>query len=143
MNSKFYVKFDDSTDFDDLVEIGEELDISVLKGKTIKDIKIISDYEIYFYCKTGEIYKMYHESECCEDVNLEDICGDLNDLINSPILITEEVTNHDNPKYEEEDGDSFTWTFYKISTVKGHITIRWYGTSNGCYSEFVDFIQVK
>ena len=143
MNGKFYVKFDDSTGFDDLVEIGEELDISVLKGKTIKDIKIISDYEIYFYCKTGEIYKMYHESECCEDVSLEDICGDLNDLINSPILIAEEVINYDNPKYEEEDDDSFTWTFYKISTVKGHVTIRWYGTSNGCYSEFVDFIQVK
>ncbi|HCL4455120.1 TPA: hypothetical protein N2D10_003147 [Clostridium botulinum] len=141
MNDKFYLDFDDLSNFEEPEEMNKKVEIDVLKGKTITDIKIIFDYEIYFYCKTGEVYKMYHESECCEDISLEDICGDLNDLINLPIVIAEEITNYDNPKYKEND--SFTWTFYKISTVKGHVTIRWYGTSNGCYSEFVDFIQVK
>ena len=81
---------------------------------------------------------MYHSQDCCEDVSIDDIVGNLEDILNQEILIAEEVSNKD-PKPEEYH-ESCTWTFYKIVTNRGAVTLRWYGTSNGYYSESVDFV---
>lgn len=74
--------------------------ISELVGKIVVSIDKKDD-ELIFICATGEKYKMYHWQDCCENVSIEDICGDLNDLIGTPILEAEEVTNY-NPTTEED-----------------------------------------
>ena len=119
--------------------------ISELKGKIITKIDKIDDDELIFHCQTGEVYKMYHEQQCCELVTIEDITGDLEDLIGSPVLVAEELSNDD---YVPDDsqfdgGESCTWTFYKIATIKGYVDIRWFGTSNGYYSEYANFILLN
>ena len=115
-----------------------------LKGKTLTQIFNNND-EIIFHTDSGEIYRQSHDQDCCESVTVEDIAGDLNDLIGSPILMAEEVIhNGENPEGVTipEYQDSFTWTFYKLATIKGSVTIRWYGESNGYYSESVDFARI-
>ena len=115
-------------------------DVSELVGKTLKDITLMDQDKITFTCNDGTIYEMYHDQDCCESVTIEDICGNLEDLVGSPILMAEEATSGKNPEgIAKEFQDSFTWTFYKFATVKGYVTIRWYGESNGYYSEGVSF----
>lgn len=111
--------------------------IQELLGKTLTRIVCGKDNDVLFFQSScGQVYSMHHHPQCCENVEIEDICGDLDDLINSPLTLAEVVENHDNPR---EDCQSFTWTFYKLGTMKGTVTIRWWGESNGYYSESVDF----
>ena len=84
---------------------------------------------------------MQHLQDCCEAVSIEDVTGDLRDLIGSPILMAEESTTFDNPK--EDPDDSFMWTFYKFATAKGYVTVRWYGSSNGYYGESASLEKVE
>lgn len=117
--------------------------IEELKGKTLKEIiGDVNSSELIFVTTEGDRYKMYHEQDCCESVRIEDINGDLQDLIGSPLLVAEEVSDEDTPPASGSD-DSFTWTFYNLATVKANVQIRWFGTSNGYYSESVDIIKME
>lgn len=100
--------------------------------------------EITFITSDGRTFRLRHDQDCCESVTIEDICGDLSDLIGTPILSADESTSTDNPEgiTPPDYQDSFTWTFYRISTIKGSVVIRWYGESNGYYSESVEFAEV-
>ncbi|HFR4167558.1 TPA: hypothetical protein ACHVJ4_004339 [Bacillus cereus] len=115
------------------------VEFEVLKGKVLTEIKQDVPNELLFYTSDGEVYKMYHEQDCCESVGIEEIIGDLDDLINSPITMAEVVSEDG----EEDDWGSSTWTFYKLATIKGYVTLRWLGESNGYYSGGVDFVQIE
>lgn len=118
-------------------------------GKTFSEIKVINHDELHFKLPSGETYIFYHIQQCCEYVGIDDICGDLKDLIGSPITMAEEVIHEsvaidcEDEDYEKYRYDYKTYTFYKFATVKGYVTVRWYGASNGEYSETVDFRKEK
>ena len=116
-----------------------------LKGKTLVEVKVKDDDEILFTTTEGERYQLYHEQECCEDVHIESIVGDLEDLVGSEILMAEGAEGESRFKDEDEDEIRYysTWTFYKLATMKGYVDIRWVGESNGCYSESVDFVLLE
>lgn len=114
--------------------------ITELVGKTFSNVHVNAEKdELIFTLNDGTLYKFCHEQDCCETVSIDSITGDLNDLSGSPILIAEESSNSgDVPeKYGTE-----TWTFYKFSTLKGYVDVRWFGESNGYYSESVDLVRI-
>ena len=116
--------------------------VSALLGKTLNNIEVNNvdgEDEIIFFCQDGSKYRMYHERDCCESVCIEDICGDLTALIGKPLTMAEDVSNKFGQPAKDPWVDSCTWTWYKFATVNGYVTIRWYGESNGYYSEEVDF----
>jgi hypothetical protein len=127
----------------------KEIEFSELIGKTIIEINKDTD-KIDFICKNEDsifknvydTYCLYHSQDCCELVYIEDVNGDLDDLIGTPILQAEERVSNENPEdFVPENQDSFTWTFYHLATIKGYVTIRFYGESNGYYSESVSFCK--
>ena len=130
------------------MKIKKTKDFSVLLGLTL--LSITTDYDenperIVFETTGGRRFELYHDQYCCEHVYVESIVGDLNDLLDYPILQAEEVQNPDDAPDSHpaiSEYDSSTWTFYKLATIRGYVTIRWLGTSNGYYSESVSFVEV-
>jgi hypothetical protein len=120
--------------------------LNAMVGKTIINIEgKVGEERIVFFMEDGKKYVMLHHDGCCEYVRVEDIIGDLNDLIGSPLLAAEETTSQeplDGVARDEDTDSSFTWTFYKFATIKGYVTIRWLGESNGYYSESVSMEEI-
>lgn len=117
-----------------------------LVGKTLTRVERINDERIEFDCSSGKTYHMWHHQDCCESVEIESVVGSLSDLVGTPILMAEESTSGDRPvdwPKPEYEPDSETWTFYRLRTIRGSVDIRWWGSSNGYYSESVDFDEVN
>ncbi len=113
--------------------IGLEL-VSVSGGE-------VGDGQIVFTFKDGESVALFHSQDCCESVLINDIDGDIQDLVGGIILEFDEVGSDCDEK-PSEYSECYTWTFYKVATTKGFVNIRWLGESSGYYSERVD-IAIK
>jgi len=106
-------------------------------GKTFVEVTgSVGSGEMLFVTSQGERFMFAHQQDCCESVDINDIVGDLQDLVGTPLLVAEEVSGATEP--DEEHYESYTYTFYKFATRKGYVDVRWLGESNGYYSEGVD-----
>lgn len=115
------------------------MSIEKLNGLTIESITGLekdSD-EVTFKTVCGRVFKMNHAQDCCEQVYIDDVCGDVADIIDSVVVQAESRES------EADVFESGTWTFYDIWTAKGSVNIKWLGESNGYYSEDVDFYEVR
>jgi hypothetical protein len=116
------------------IEAGE---VGCMIGRVFSTVMLDSERQrLIFNLPDGSRFVMCHEQDCCEEVYIDDIDGCLSDLVGTPIIEAYASSSDKNPKIpDDEDDGSFTWTFYKFRTLKGYVAIRWYGTSNGYYSE--------
>jgi hypothetical protein len=109
--------------------------IEDMRGKVFTRVSgDVGDGKMVFENAT-ERFVFFHYQDCCESVDINDIVGDLEDLVGEPLLIAEEVSGATEP--DEEHYESYTYTFYKFATRKGYVDVRWLGESNGYYSESV------
>lgn len=120
--------------------------IGMLVGETLTEIKGMEkgSETVTFRAASGRTWSMYYDHDCCASCDIEDVCGDVADLVGSPIVMAEDVSNDTSlvPTAKPETyGDSETWTFVKFATAKGYVTLRWYGSSNGYYSEEPSFYE--
>lgn len=119
------------------------IDFHTVVGLTFSRIEGLypESESVRFYTTCGRTFIMYHEQDCCESVYLESVSmlGNPEDFINTPIIHAEEASN---PGSDTDGYESSTWTFYKLSTQKGSMTLRWFGSSNGYYSESVTFKEL-
>lgn len=115
-------------------------------GETLVSVEglVVGNEDIVtFTTESGKKFQMQHYRDCCESVFIEDVNGDVEDLIGSPLTLSEEVSSdYDDPNVSS-DCSCFTWTFYKLGTLKGTVDIRWFGHSNGYYSESVCFERIQ
>lgn len=97
----------------------------------------VGSEDLRFVTKCGREFRFWHEPDCCESVEINQVDGDVADLLGSPLFMAEFVESPIKP--ESIYCESGTWTFYRFATSKGYVTIRWLGESNGYYSESVCF----
>lgn len=117
------------------------IEMSELLGKVLASVSVSWDEydgDRIEFKTSDETFVMYHPKDCCESVSLEDVTGDWADLLGHPLLVADERSKRGNV----EDGTE-TWTFYHLATIKGTVVLRWYGTSNGYYSESVYLYRVE
>lgn len=119
----------------------KEVNFSELIGHKILSVEELSEsgytWQVNFICENGVKFEMFHEQDCCEFVRLEDVAGgELLDLHGQSVLDAYSTSEE-----AEEALESGTWTFYTIRTMKGTLTLRWLGESNGYYSESVSFYK--
>ena len=105
-----------------------------LLGKTLKSVERDGD-QVRFVTDDGKRHLLRPEDDCCNSVTLEDVSGDLNSLVGSPLLTAEESTSDASEEEHPNKQESATWSFYRFATLHGDATIRFYGTSNGYYAE--------
>lgn len=132
-----------------------------LVGKTFIDVQhvpegVVGDSDaIVFTVSEDEKYAQYYSQDCCASCSISDITGELSDLVGSPVVSAYESSSSGNidtdgnetetsevPEDRYSD-DSHTWTFYRISTLRGTVVIRWYGSSNGYYSDHASFARIR
>lgn len=109
-----------------------------LKGRCLCRVEQ-DDEELRLYITENHYVRFYHAQSCCESVSIEDVCGDLRDLVGEPLTEAEEVHGYQG---HDTGDESYTWTLYRFGTRRGSVTVRWYGSSNGYYSEGVSVAVV-
>ena len=118
-----------------------QFDLKDLKGKrvlAVNGLKAGSE-AADFLLSDGSIFEMAYRPDCCASCRILEMDCTPEDFIDQEILHAEEVSNEIDPEPEGRGDESHTWTFVKFTTPKGHFMVRWYGESNGYYSESPSF----
>lgn len=113
---------------------GDDVKIEALQGLTLR--RCVRDgNEIYLYADNGLSFSLGNPS----DAEIEDICGELEWLVGSPITMAEQEES----SRDRGDGyEDMAWYYYKLATVKGYVTVR-FACTDGYYASYAQLTLLK
>ena len=82
-------------------------------------------------CFTDGLKAIFEPANYMANVEIEDVNGDPQGMVGNLITLVEVIS--------DLDSANNTWTYYRFATLDGYIDIRWFGSSNGYYSEKVNW----
>lgn len=122
--------------------------IQEIVGKVLIKIEglVVNSEKVVLYFNDNTQMEFEHKQDCCEEVYLLDYICDPT-LIKPTVVLSAEERTSNNISCPVtclgKRDDSNTWTFYTINTTTGEIFMRWYGSSNGYYSEEVHYKLIQ
>jgi hypothetical protein len=96
------------------------LDLASLTGSRILPGSRIASNFLYLELEEGTL-ELGHHRQCCESVELLDVCGDVADLAGAVIG---EIACRE---------DTYRNAWYEVATTKGDLTLRWGSTTSQTY----------
>jgi hypothetical protein len=119
--------------------------VEELVGKKIVDLAENHEGDLTFTMSDGSIYEMGYVPDCCATCVVESGLDDLKAMIGQKLVAVTEDSSKETPAdvKQEYTPESQTWTFYTFRSNKATAQLRWFGSSNGYYSESVTFRRAK
>lgn len=102
--------------------------VKELIGKTITDVAIMDQLDedrVKLCCSDGSKYIMGHTQQHSESVYLEEVEGNIFDILNSPVIDAREDVSND---WVGHSGHIYTT--YIIATNNGAVVFKWAGTED-------------
>ena len=110
----------------------DNVDVTVLKGKTLTKAELVDFERFLFVDQNGNRYSLNGKDQSGDRLkrqHLHGVDGDLNDLIDSEILVSEESIEIFQSSSVMTEGCAIQLTITKLATAKGHVKIEWRDTS--------------
>jgi len=109
-------------------------------GKVIEVVNLDNDSS-FVKIRTEQTTLIFvHEQDCCENVFLEDFNFN-GKFVGGELLEIKEKSNK--PNKVPSGYDSVTYTFYTLVSTNGFLDLRFFGESNGYYSEGVSMFDIR
>lgn len=114
-------------------------DFSVLEGLVITSLEGASNRHnhVKIITECGREFHMLHQQDCCESVNITDVWGDSDSILNEPVREADCATA------DISCGERGERTTFTIRTANGRFRIEWEGYSNGYYGTGVSFYEIS
>ena len=80
----------------------ESPELEVMLGHVFSRVLVSENNQVMtFLSEDGTRFEFYHEQDCCESVQVEDVIGDLADLVGCPLVEADEISSDGfpNPEY--------------------------------------------
>lgn len=102
----------------------------LLLGKTIVQLEgaFTGSKLVVFHLDDGVRVRMRPDENWDTSISLEDVAGDIEDLIGT-VTLSEVIINDQSNRHGKE-----AWTFYRLATKAGLVVFRWYGVAGAYYS---------